>query len=550
MRLRNWRSDERGAVSILAAASMVAVIAFMAVAVDLGSMFLQARKLQGIADLAAISAANDLARAQAAAEATVAANDWPGAVATEVSTGVYFPDPAKSAGARFAAGAASPNAARVTLRAPAQIFFGRLLIGDRPVQIARTGTAARAELASFSIGSRLASLNGGVANALLSGLTGSEVSLSVMDYNALLDADVQLFNYLEALSTDLHLQGASYDEVLRTQVTGAQALGPLARLLDDQGEDRAAAAIRALAQAAGDLPVDLEGLFDLGPYAGQDHAAGSGTGVALNALGLTNAMLQLANGDRQVQLDLGVGVPGLADVDVWLAIGEPPAGSAWMAITDSREVIVRTAQTRLYVEAKTPANGLLALAGAAQVKLPVIVEAASAEAKLQAINCTSRSAELSVRPSVGFTAIGEVDVTKLDDFQHPLTVSRARLVTTPLLKASALARVDLGGELWKTVAFGEADIDGGVIKTVATDDIVRASVSSLLGNLDLRVELLGLGIVLGQGPVTALLRTVLSTVAAPLDGVLNTLTSLLGVGLGEADVRMNGLSCRPAVLVA
>lgn len=548
MRFARWRRDERGAVSILAAASMVAVVGFLAVAVDLGAMFLQSRKLQGMADLAAISAANDLEHAQAAAAATAAANDWPGAVVTVATTGVYSPDPDKAANERFAAGAASPNAARVTLRAPAQVFFGRLFIGDRTVEIARTGTAARAELASFSIGSRLASLNGGVANALLSGLTGSEVKLSVMDYEALLDADVQLFDYLDALSTDLELDGLSYDEVLRTQVNGLQALAPLARLLDDRGKDRAAAAVRALAQAAGDLPVDLGGLFDLGPYGAQDRAQGAG--VALNALGLTNAMLQLAGGERQVKLDLGAGVPGVADLDVWLAIGEPPAGSAWMAITDSREVIVRTAQTRLYVEAKTPASGLLALAGAAQVKLPLIVEAASAEAKLHALNCIGRSGELSVRPSVGFAAIGEIDVSKLDDFKQPLAVGRAQLITTPLLKASALARADLGGELWKTVAFAKSDIESGVTKTVATDDIVRASVSSLLGSLDLRVDLLGLGIVLGQAPVTNLLRAVLQTVAAPLDGVVNSLTSLLGVGLGEADVRMNGVSCRPAVLVA
>jgi uncharacterized membrane protein len=33
-------------------------------------------------------------------------------------------------------------------------------------------------------------------------------------------------------------------------------------------------------------------------------------------------------------------------------------------------------------------------------------------------------------------------------------------------------------------------------------------------------------------------------------GWWGSLTSLLGVGLGEADVRMNGVSRRPAVLVA
>ena len=65
--------DERGAVAVIAAASGAVLLGFGALAVDMGSIYLQSRKLQGMADLAAIAAARDLANAQAAAQATASA---------------------------------------------------------------------------------------------------------------------------------------------------------------------------------------------------------------------------------------------------------------------------------------------------------------------------------------------------------------------------------------------------------------------------------------------------------------------------------------------
>jgi uncharacterized membrane protein len=43
---------------------------------------------------------------------------------------------------------------------------------------------------------------------------------------------------------------------------------------------------------------------------------------------------------------------------------------------------------------------------------------------------------------------------------------------------------------------------------------------------------------------------VLTSVAAPLDSLVNGLSDLLGVRLGEADVRVNGVRCGGAALVA
>ena len=130
----------------------------------------------------------------------------------------------------------------------------------------------------------------------------------------------------------------------------------------------------------------LDTLIDLGPYASQDHAPlGGALQVRVSALDLASAVLQLAAADRQVRFQLAAAAPGLLDTNVWLAIGDRPNNSPWIAITDAESVIVRTAQARLYVETNVAASSLIA--GVAQVRLPVLVELAAAQAQLAEISC-------------------------------------------------------------------------------------------------------------------------------------------------------------------
>ena len=75
-----------------------------------------------------------------------------------------------------------PNA----LQSTSPTFFARIF-GKTNIVISRQATAAQQRYAAFSIGSGLASLNGGLLNSYLSALTGSNVSLSVMDYEALVN---------------------------------------------------------------------------------------------------------------------------------------------------------------------------------------------------------------------------------------------------------------------------------------------------------------------------------------------------------------------------
>ncbi|PVM92036.1 hypothetical protein DDF67_05765 [Caulobacter endophyticus] len=535
---------------MIAAAALTGGVGLAAMAVDLGSVYLQARRLQGVADLAALAAAGDIARAQAAADATVEINPVGGAVTAEVARGRYDPSAAGGPGKRFTASEVEPDAARVVLKGEANLYFAQALLGKKSIPIRRQATATRADLASFSIGARLASLDAGVANALLSGLTGSKVSLSVMDYDALAQADVDLFTYLDALDTKLGVNAASYDDLLATDVKTGKALSVLADVLNAAGESRAASAATVLASAtASSESIKLSTLVDLGPYGRQDHVAGgSSAGIGADAMQLANAMLMLSNGERQVQLDLGTAIPGLADVDAWLAIGEPMNNSPYMTVTQDKSVVIRTAQTRLYIEAKLLGSGVLG--GLAQVKAPLLVELASGEAKLAALDCKARTTTLAVKPSVGSLTIGEIDTSKLSNFKQGLSPSKARIVQAPLFTVDGASKVDLGGATYRNVVFSSADVKDGTVKTVKTNDLVSTTVATLLGNLSLDVNLLGLQLGLGESAILSALKPVLTAAAGPLDLAINRLTALVGVGLGEADVRANGMRCGAPALVA
>ena len=98
------------------------------------------------------------------------------------------------------------------------------------------------------------------------------------------------------------------------------------------------------------------------------------------------------------------------------------------------------------------------------------------------------------------------------------------------------------------VDFSHADIMAGRIKTVSTRSAIGSMTGSLLRDLRLDVCVTGLGIGL-PGLVSQAVTGVLEPVAAPLDEVIFATQALLGVKVGEADLRVNGIRCGGAVLV-
>ena len=540
--------DRRGGVTILAAAMMTIVAAASALAVDVGSVCLESRRLQGIADAAAIAAADNLAAPAQSASQAIAASGWSRTMTPTVTTGTYSADPTIAAPARFSKGGSLPNAAQVAVAADSPLFFGRIF-GLRSIHLQRRATAARIDLAAFSLGSRLAALDGGVANQLLGGLTGSSVSLSVSDYNALLNTDIDLLSYVKALQTELGVTGLSFQQTLATQTTLPHVLNALAATLAGQGNATAAGAAYRLAASVPALSMNLGALADLGALGQQDHAA-AGTGIAVNAFAALETMVELASGSRQVALDLSANAPGLLAVNATLAIGARQASAPWLNVAKDGSVTVRTAQIRLYIDTKLSTPPALKALNIATVRLPVYLELAQAQARLASQSCAGGAQQvgIDVLPGVGHVAIADVSAANLQDMSAEPAEQPATIVSIPGLAISGKARVDLSSGGWQHAAFNDAEIQAHATKTVGSSGIVGGMAGSVVGGLNLTVNLIGLPISL---PVlTGLLQPVLASAAGLLDPVLDGALQLLGVGLGQADVRIAGTRCGVASLVA
>ncbi len=530
-----WIGDRSGGVAIMTAAFGGLLCVLAALAVDVGSISLKARQIQGAADLSAMAAAHDLARANAAAQATAVAN-LPDVQRVSVTTGGYVADPRLEPDERFSTAAPRPNAARVEVTAPAPLFFGRWVLNRDSIVVRKTATAAipgGEPQAIFSIGSRLASLDGGLANTLLSGLLGSQVSLTVMDYRALAGARVDLLQFSDALATELDVTAGDYDALFEQELTAGQALKAL--------ESIAGADTRSILSRLAQAPIDAK--FRLKDLISVDAVAKQGLREALradvSALDLIMASLETANGDRQLALDLGARA-GLADLDILLAIGERPNKSPWLTITGKDEPIIRTAQARIYIEALTAQK----LAGLAQVKLPILIEAAASEAKLSRIDCGREpSVTLDVRPGLARARVGAIDKSKLKNFKTPLSSTPATLASVlNLVTVTAHGDVEIADLDWRRATFNSADIASQTTKSVQSRGFINGLIVSLLQRLEVDVGLGPLG-GLGLGNLVSTLGVLLTPLGPALDGVVQPLLDLLGLKLGEADVRVHGVRC-------
>src|SRR5690606_1747355 len=179
----------------------------------------------------------------------------------------------------------------------------------------------------------------------------------------------------------------------------------------------------------------------LGDLIGVEADARQGLRERLNAqvsvFDLLMATLQTANKERQLALDVGARL-GVADLDVMLAIGERPNRSPWLTVTSKGEPIIRTVQTRLYLEATTAK----ALPDLTAIKLPVLIEAARGEGRVEQMDCgAGPRVTREVKPGVARAAIGAVDQTKLRDFKSKLTVTPGPLVSVLGLLGIKVANV-------------------------------------------------------------------------------------------------------------
>lgn len=578
MQLRAFFRDKRANFAIMTALSAPVAICLAAVAIDEGSLYTERREVQALADLAAITAAANLGDMETAALTTLGDNGLPAVLSSagsidqipangatlRVVPGRYSGDASVAVADRFTPNEQPYNAVSVSVRKKGTLFFGEALM--QPPTIAVSAVASASAQAAFSVGSRLAKVDGGMLNAVLGGLLGGSLTLSVMDYNALIAADVDMLSFLDALALDLHLTAGTYSDVLDSTATVGQIAAALAKT-DGVGSSNRLILRTIAGQATNATAIPLSHLVDLGPVGrlalGQRPG---GLPVKAGALGLLAASGALANGGNQVQLDLGAGIPGLTAVTLAVAIGEPQQFSPWLSVGEAGTV-VRTAQTRIRLTATVgvPNPSLGGGVKLLSVTLPLNVEIASAEAKLTDISCpTGRPDSLRVSidalPGVATLKLAENDASGFADFSKPQSFHDARiagvslkllLLNIDLLAVHGQATVAITNTAPTTLTFDSADITAGRTKTVSTRDVTQSLTTSLVDKLSLSVNALGLGL-----DVTALLGTVkpavtalLKTVTEPVDTLLYNTLAALGIGIGQADIRVTGASCGRSVLV-
>lgn len=550
-RARRFGRARRGSVLPLVAIMAAVLLGAAALSVDYGSVFHAKRRVQAAVDLAALVASQSPAAAETAARRTLADNGYAAYRSLLVEPGRYVADPALAAASRFQAGGAPANAVRVRMATATPLMFGRVISGLDEIPIGASALAARADVAAFTIGSRLLAVQGGVANAVLGSMLGARIELTAMDYGALLSAKVDAFRFLDALAIGLDLRTGTYSQVLQSRATAAQMSTALATAAQASGSPFTA--VTALQQVSAAVPstvdrVPVARLLSLGDLAGGAiGGAGAGRPMPVGAMELLAGIAELANGSRQAEINLGATVPGLAEAKLTIAIGERPQS---VATAGPVGITVRTPQTRLLLEAKVEAP-----LGLGRIRLPVYVEIAPAEGTLAAIACPWSSPDqlavtIRAKPGVAEAAIAGIPAGGVTAAgAQPDLSQRATLVALPLVSVKGQARAAATRPTAQDLVFGAGDIAAGRARTATTTGMAQSMTGSLVDGLALDVEILGLGLGLPGATVRSTVSGALAAAAPAVDGVLDAALRTLGIGLGQADVWVTGARCDRAVLV-
>jgi uncharacterized membrane protein len=559
-----------GNIGLSAAITSPLIISTLALGVDYGSLTLQQRKLQQAADLAAISAASGIATAEQNVAHHLHKNgfDIPvksgqflltpdgkepiedvgvlRSIATVVK-GRYTPDATLDVEARFAPTQISPDAVAVGVSQEADLFFAKALI-DPPLLYAKATATSRKE-AAFSIGSRLASVNGGLLNRLLTDLFGTSIALDVMDYQALASADIDILKTMEFIGVDLGLTAGTYEDVLNSEIDVPLLIDAMTRSASGSGSAKLKSALSKLSNALNrsELVIDLAKVVNLGSFSDRPLGTASNLGMTVDALTLLSASTAVSNRVNQIASQFDLQLPGLASATVRLAVGEPPVGTPSTAVGEAGAT-VRTAQTRLMIVLETEKVAVL---GGVQLRIPLYLEVAHAEAKLVDVTCPSGglpAVRLLAVPGLAELTLGNVDLKAFANFGGAPRVTEARLLDTALLNISALGYANVSNLTASSVSFGPLDIQDRRTKSVSTRHTLTSLQTSLLKNVDVKIQTAGLSLGTPKTLQAAVADT-LSKLTEPLDTILYNTLLALGIKVGEADIQVSFASCKRPVLV-
>ncbi|CAJ0720354.1 hypothetical protein LMG6871_03772 [Ralstonia edaphis] len=521
------------------------------VSIDIGNLFYTQRALQRSADLAAMAAVQRLDLPTAAQQSvvqnglTVDGTNITLAVVPGVwdaSTGTaptYFTAQAAVDG--------NTNAAQVTITRNVPYFF---MVGQRRLQA--TAIAKNTPVVSFSLGSGLVGVNGGVLNQLLGPLLGNPnpLSLSLVSYQGLANANITIGQLMTQLGV------GTVQQLLSTQISVGQFYTDVLTVAGQQSLISAmplGATVSGTTIALGDNSATggAAGVLALLAAIGNEQAA---INAQLNVLDLLTTAAQIANSKNAAQISVPLSIPGLTSVTLNLSVIEPPViaiGPPGKKADGQWRTQAHTAQIRLGLNVSLAgvslgANLLGPITG--PLSVPIGVSVAGANAHAVDASCPVPRANAltdisgSISPLSTCIANGADSVSGALNCGSPATVANVLglLKVTLYEPQSSTASVPFGSD---TPYSGLAMGAGQTQRVTATGGIFTALLSST--NLQVGGSLLGVNVSLNVGAITSALKAI----GGILDSVLAPALTALGIQLGYADIKLLSLDCDAVELV-
>jgi uncharacterized membrane protein len=372
----NGPARQRGAIGLMAAATLSVALVAMLLVVDTGRLYMEQRKLQRVVDNAALEAVSrggnclpGLTAATFAGQSavrngfTVDANNTLattcGSLVT-AATGLrsFTVDATQAAAVRVVGSHTLTTSFAGGVQA---LFSGTAVSLNTTLNATAVAAKPQPTIAQLNIRSTLATINtaqSNILNPLFSGLLGGNVNLTALGWNGLLNTDINLLSYLNQLAINLNVAAGNYTQLLNTQATVTQLIQAAATVVQLNGAT--ADVITALGQlqvaAINAAPVKLGDILQL-----QTGTTAAGLDANLQLLQLVQGVIQLANSKSAVAATLPISVLGLANVTVKVKVIEPPQFSAIgdpalakVNPTGANRIYVRTAQVRTYISVNLP----------------------------------------------------------------------------------------------------------------------------------------------------------------------------------------------------
>ena len=432
------------------------------------------------------------------------------------------------------------------------------LLGALPAKADCTVTGA-----CITAGPRLASVNtsqSALLGPLLGGMLGTGVSLNAVDWNALAGGNLNLLNFLNVLQTDLGVSTPA--QALSANVTLAQIANALAVQAQAEAKPQVASALNGLASQLN----GVGGTVRLGDLLKVTADTGSLGTTTINALDMFTGLAQLYNRRNVLTTPQPVGVSGgllgavgvVNNLQLYSQVIEQPVYVCGPTGSTFHSAAVRL-KLKLDLVSLAPVTdtlvglGLLQSASIAIGKLDVYVEVARGEGSLTAVSAATKAVTLQVAPGVSDIFVGKIDDAVFFNRTRRILDSDVDFGTIGSLQAAALGLVSVNIPLdIKSIVRGQAPFSTSVTMsgtfpqtrtvTSSTTFITNAT-NSLVTNLQIR-SMPALGLL--QGVVEPLVKTLVKNTVSPLlapilSGVADPLLKLLGIGLGEIVVTVEGI---------